>query len=223
MQLRARTTQSGFTLIEMIVSLGLFSIVITVAVGALLVLIANNKQLQQEQGVMTNLSFALDSMTREIRTGTKYFCESANNKSQLGKKSMFKDSTDLDTLLLSTDVQDCWKGRGGGSAGNLHGIAFIEGGDSITGSGERILYFYDKNNKSIYRKVGGNPAESIVSNGIEIVDFDLIVTGSTPLRTAAYELDQPAVTIYIKAVDKQSPTAKPYYVQTTIVQRTLDI
>ena len=71
MMYRTRTT-GGFTLIEMIVSLTLFSAVITIAVGAFLVLLAANKQLQEEQAVLTNLSFALDSMTREIITGTGY-------------------------------------------------------------------------------------------------------------------------------------------------------
>jgi prepilin-type N-terminal cleavage/methylation domain-containing protein len=67
--------QAGFTLIEMIVSLGVFSVVVTTAVGAILVLVNTNLQLQSEQSVMTNLSFALDTMTREMRTGFKYFCD----------------------------------------------------------------------------------------------------------------------------------------------------
>lgn len=224
-----RSPQSGFTLIEMIVSLGVFSVVITIAVGALLILIANSKQLQKEQGVMTNLSFALDSMTREIRTGTKYYCVSAINYSQTGPKSVFKAGTDIDTNIGANatpptlEYNDCWTGRGNGTAGNLHGIAFIEGGDSVSGSNDRILYFYDANQGKLFRKVGNGTPESIVSDGIYISNFDLTVTGGAPLRNAGFEDEQPTVTIYLEAKEKNDPTEKEYHVQTTITQRTLDI
>lgn len=62
----------GFTLIELMVSLGLFSVVITLAAGAyLLMLDIGNKTRALATGV-DDLSFALESMTRDIRTGTSY-------------------------------------------------------------------------------------------------------------------------------------------------------
>jgi len=103
------TSQFGFTLIEMIVSLGLFSIVITISVGALLVLIATNEQLQAEQSVMTNLSFALDSMTREIRTGTNYYCASRPNYSSGGVEAIFDDGDSQESLGQNTN--DCPTGQ----------------------------------------------------------------------------------------------------------------
>jgi len=67
----------GFTLVEVLVSMSLFTIVVTMSMGTLLVLIDANAKQQNIQTAMTNLSFALDSMTREIRTGYSYQCGGA--------------------------------------------------------------------------------------------------------------------------------------------------
>lgn len=217
--------QKGFTLVEMIVALGLFSVVATVAVGALMTMIGTNEQLQAERSVMTNLSFALDSMTREIRTGTKYYCAERPDYSPGGHDAIF-DLSDSQEELGDT-TQDCATGRGAGSG--LQGVSFIEGGDSITSAvtGQRILYFYDRtdgpNDGKIMRRVGDEEAQSIVSSGIYITDAEFFVTGSAPLSADAGEADQPAVTIVIKATDVDDPEAKEYKIQTTVVQRSLDI
>ena len=223
--MKHNTPQNGFSLVEMIVSLALFSIVVTVAVGALLSLIATNRQLQAEQSVMTNLSFALDSMTREIRTGTHYFCDAQTNYNS-GSDKIFKDgvnappsATDLDTLADRT--QDCATGNTGGL--RLQGIAFKESGDSITGAAERILYFFDETEGKIYRRVGSGLAQSIVSSGIFIENAEFFVTGSAPQNGGSTDDNQAIVTIYLEAKEVNDPAAKPYKIQTTITQRTLDI
>jgi len=68
------TPQRGFTLLEMIVSVGLFAIVMMVATGAYFTLIALDRQARATNEVVNNLSFAVDTMTRGIRTGTNYKC-----------------------------------------------------------------------------------------------------------------------------------------------------
>lgn len=219
-------TQSGFTLIEMIVSLAVFTTVIGISVGALLMLIGSNKQLQDEQSVMTNLSFALDSMTREIRTGVNYFCDSRPNVNA-GPDKIFDDNTDLDVALNSGSVfktQDCYQGNKNGH--RYHGLAFSEGGDSITGTAaNRILYYFDSDEGKIYRRVGDQPAQSIVSSGIYITEAQFYVTGSLPLSDTGVgnKEDQTAVTIFIEAKDINDPNAKAYQIQTTVTQRTIDI
>jgi len=62
----------GYTLLEMIVSVGLFSIVMLIATAAYLTLINMDRQTRATSDLMTNLSFAVDSMSRSIRTGTDY-------------------------------------------------------------------------------------------------------------------------------------------------------
>lgn len=66
--------QKGFTLVEMIVSLAVFTVVALIAVGALLKITDANKKSQTMKSVINNLNFALESMSREMRVGTVYDC-----------------------------------------------------------------------------------------------------------------------------------------------------
>jgi prepilin-type N-terminal cleavage/methylation domain-containing protein len=67
----------GFTLVEMIVSLALFSVVAVIAIGALLKVIDANNKAQSIQSAVTNINFALESMSRDLRTGTGIQCLSS--------------------------------------------------------------------------------------------------------------------------------------------------
>jgi prepilin-type N-terminal cleavage/methylation domain-containing protein len=61
--------QQGFTLVEMLVSIALFSIVIVVCMGSILTIVDVNRKSQSLSIVMNDLNFVLESMTRSIKTG----------------------------------------------------------------------------------------------------------------------------------------------------------
>jgi hypothetical protein len=213
----------------MIVSLGIFSVVVTTSVGALLVLVSSNQKLQGEQSAMSNLTFAMDSMTREIRTGYNYYCERVNlagsdGHSNAERNNIFSDAENNDKKqeALGDDTKNCSSNVDEDSR-RLQGISFYEGGNSITDSNtvKRVLYFYDSEAKTIKRKVGDNDAQSIVSAGLEITDAAFFVTGTTKLGAGGNNFEQPTVTIYIKA--QEVGKDKEYYLQTTVTQRILDL
>lgn len=64
----------GFTLIELIVSVGLFALVMLVATGAYYTLISLDRRARATNQVVTSLAFAVDTMVRGVRTGTNYRC-----------------------------------------------------------------------------------------------------------------------------------------------------
>lgn len=66
------THSKGYTLIELMVSMGLFAIIMLLASGSYLMMIGLNRQVQGISTGINNLSFALETMTRTIRTGTGY-------------------------------------------------------------------------------------------------------------------------------------------------------
>jgi len=69
----------GYTLVELVVAVGLFALVMTLVSGAYIVMIGLTERAQGMATGIDNLSFALETMTRTIRTGTDYSCNYGND------------------------------------------------------------------------------------------------------------------------------------------------
>jgi len=67
--------ERGFTLIEMIVAVALFTVVATVSVGSLLSIVDANRKAQSLKSVMDNLHFALQGMSLALQVGRDYDCD----------------------------------------------------------------------------------------------------------------------------------------------------
>lgn len=65
---------AAFTLVEMIVAIGVFSVIMTIAVSALLSIVDADKKAENIKSVMNNLNFALENITRNARVGSNYHC-----------------------------------------------------------------------------------------------------------------------------------------------------
>lgn len=113
----------GFTLIELMVSVAIFSIVMTISLGALLSISAADRKAETISSVMNNLNFAIESMTRNIRTGYDYHCIDNSSydcgvggspggtyfkfTSQSGVQTVYKYSTDANDCAQPTAPQGC--------------------------------------------------------------------------------------------------------------------
>lgn len=64
----------GFTLIELIVSVAIFTVVMVVALGALLGISAGARKAETLKSVMNNLNFAIESMSRTLRSSYDWRC-----------------------------------------------------------------------------------------------------------------------------------------------------
>ncbi len=64
--------QAGFTLIELMVASSIFIIVMVISIASVLSIVDVNRKAQSINSVMTNISFALESMIRDIREGSNY-------------------------------------------------------------------------------------------------------------------------------------------------------
>ena len=64
----------GYTLVELVVAVGLFALIMTLAAGAYLMMISLTQRAQNISTGIDNISFALETMTRNIRTGASYHC-----------------------------------------------------------------------------------------------------------------------------------------------------
>lgn len=83
------SVKKGFTLVEMLVSVAIFSVVMVMALGALLSLSTASRKAQALKSAVDNLSFAIDSMSRTVRTGSNYHCGSLSGGDCPAGSNMF--------------------------------------------------------------------------------------------------------------------------------------
>lgn len=69
---RIRYHRRGFTLVEVLISLLIFSIVITMAVGALFSMVDAGEESRSTNSVMENLSVALETMAQTVQSSSNY-------------------------------------------------------------------------------------------------------------------------------------------------------
>lgn len=199
--LQKQSTKNGFTLIELLVSMALFIVVLTIGVGALMVLINANAKAQNIQAAVSNVQFAIDSMAREIRTGNGYFCSSSINTETTGDHTV---------------VQDCDRGRY---------LSIVEGGQSLTSgiSNNRIAYRYNASEKAVERKIGSGIWARMTDPTVLVEAMHFNVTNSANKRDLSNNY-QPSATIYISGkIEGIGDTSTDFTLQTTVVQRTLDL
>lgn len=66
--------EGGFTLIEVMVSVSIFTIVVLVGISSLLTVNNSFRRSQNQRAAIDNLSFATESIMREVRIGREYAC-----------------------------------------------------------------------------------------------------------------------------------------------------
>src|SRR3989344_6257155 len=69
-----RFQDKGFTLLEVIVSLGVFTIAILISLGTIFSITDAQKKAVAFQNTLDNIRFGLESMSKEMRTGYSFHC-----------------------------------------------------------------------------------------------------------------------------------------------------
>lgn len=93
MQDALRKSGKGYTLVELMVAVGLFALIMLLASGAYLMMIGLNRHAQSIATGIDNLSFAIEDMTRNIRTGTAYNCGGLGDCAAGANTFSFKNSS----------------------------------------------------------------------------------------------------------------------------------
>lgn len=66
--------KKGFTLVEILISVSLFTVIVAISLGALLSIFEANKKTHALKTVMDNFNLTLENMTRTVRFGENYHC-----------------------------------------------------------------------------------------------------------------------------------------------------
>jgi prepilin-type N-terminal cleavage/methylation domain-containing protein len=122
MIIKPKQKNKGFTLIEMLLSIALFSIVLTISLGAIFTIIDSNRKTQTLTLTMNNLNFAMESMTLDLKTAVPSTLSDSgkelsltnqdgqqvvyqiNNKNKTIEKSVEGGKTGTFSPIISDDV-----------------------------------------------------------------------------------------------------------------------
>ncbi len=206
--------QRGFTLVETLVSLAIFSIVMVTSVGIVLSVITSNKRNQAINSVVNNLNYSIESMVRDIKTGFSYKCN-------------YNPTVNQTVVEFKDEPSGC-------DGSMINNIALI----SNINSGQEKIVKYE------YKPAVGNETGYIektvyTDNGIDItketypltdrfnIDIQIMSFGSqsgTPLYDASGATNpspsQPSVSLLIKGTAKVNAiNISDFFIQTLISQR----
>lgn len=192
--------EAGFSLIEMIVSVGLFAIVMVICVATLFALVNANRKAQALQSVINNLNITLDGMARAIRMGHTYHCGSSGQ---------------LD------ETQDC-------PTGDPEFVFESHDGSSSDGS-DQWVYFYDSASQQIWKSEdSGANAYPVTAPEIKITDMKFYVRGTESgcdaVATPCIPI-QPSVVVVVNgtAASDNAKASTSFHIQVAAVQRIIDI
>ena len=190
--LRSRL-QTGFTLLEMIISIGVFLVAITLVLGALVSVNNAGRKVRSERVVADNVSAVIDSMSRTMRMGSNFHCGcggAGDPTFPLGLRG----------CAMTDDL---------GSGGDVC-IAF-EGqqGDSNNADDQIV---YRLSGKSIERSLdSGTSYLSLTAPELDVSGLKFYLYGIAPSD------DQPVVTMLVRGSASTSPrTATKFDLQTTV-------
>lgn len=200
-------SERGFTLIETMVALVIFSFVVSAVISLVTVGLEANRRSRTEVLVFSNLNAAIQSMARTIRVGTYYYC--TNN---VGARGNALQSGSLPR------TQDC----GPGSAGAL--FAFESSRGDLFDIDDQVVYrFIAPSGPApgrIERSIdAGYNYVPLTSSQLNISDMRFNVVGSTP-----GDSQQPRILIrIIGEANLGHGSYKQFNVQTTVTQRLIDL
>ena len=144
-----KNKEKGFTLIELMVATSIFSMVMLASLGALFTLLGASKNSRATHTAMDNVNFALESMTRSIRMGSKYYCTEVGNTPPTN----------------FVNGNNC---SGGGTA-----ISFLPQGEK----GTPTTYMLE--NRTIKKYIGEESnGVQVISDAVNVEDLEFYVAGA---------------------------------------------
>jgi type II secretory pathway pseudopilin PulG len=200
----------GYSIVEILVVLGLFSSIATLSLGALFNAQAVNARLQETQAILDNMNLSSQTVTREIRFGSDFYC-----------------AADLPTArqTIPTVRKNCLPGSNPGK------VLIFKPSDA-TNDLDRVAYYVSRGvlYKDVYPYSGTTTVLQMTSDDVKITNFSFYVDGantSTGLSDDANAIDykQPMITIFLSGVTRPAKASTPpatFEIQTVVSVRELD-
>jgi len=159
----------GFTLIEIMVAVSIFTIVMMISMGAVFSVVGANRKSQSLNVVVNNLNFAFESMIRDLRTGTgyevsdcvgiSYDCRTVTFEDREGRRVSYGQAVGGVIFKEYTEVENSNLPQGGitDPEVTIENMSFDLLGGNPSGDGSQLLLRIHLQGKT------GNPANNTES------------------------------------------------------------
>lgn len=185
---------SGFTLIEVMIAVALFTIIMTIGIGAVLNSNTNHKKTETVRAVMDNLSFVMEDMSRNLRLGSAYHCG--------------------DLTVNIEEPLDC----------QLAPTIAFEGMTGVTGNAsDQIVYGITSDGHAIKSTDSGATSKNLTPSEVSIdpLRSGFSVVGSSTYVSG--DRTQPRVIIRLAGTVTYRDLSSDFDIQTTVSQRLIDL
>ena len=208
----------GFTLVETLVAVGIFTVVMMTAIGSLVVTNQNHKVARNIKILIDNVNFSMEDMARNIRVGSDILCVPGYFPYFAGELP----EVISDSAISEYTPNDC------ATLGVSGGVIYFESAegdpdDKNDQYGYAIFYQNDPLDSRLYKTTdSGATWISMTSPNIRI-DFEksgFLVQGA---REGDIDLSQPYITIRIKGDVLYKNESTAFNVQTGAALRYLDL
>ncbi len=204
--MKKNNEQNGYTIIETMIAVSLFIIIVTAGMGSLLNANLLHEKALGMRSIIDNLSFIMEDMSRNLRTGYNFHCISTADFS-------------LSTLSTPKSGQSCW------------GISFESANGSVPDQSDQWVYFIRDTGK-IFKATNApyTDPDSDSSSGFtqltpDEIYIDPVASGFSVLgaESSPGDSQQPFVTIRLVGKITFKNVTTPFSLQTSVSQRLIDI
>ena len=203
MKITTKKQNKGFTLLELMVSIGLFVVIVTIGIQAMLNTGNNYRKTQDLRSSMDGLSFVMEEMARNIRLGSLYHC-----KAFTGTMELPQDCDSLTENSLSIAFE------------NVDGTPFDETGSNLE---DQFIYRFIETDGIGRIEKSTDGGDSFLNMTPIDIDIDLSKSGFS-VTGAEDPSDgiQPSVLIRASGVVTTKNNNTNFSIQTTVSQRAIE-
>ena len=201
----------GFSLVEILVVLGLFSSIATLSLGSLFNAQAVNRRLQETQTILDNINLSTQSITRDIRFGTIFYAT---------------------TSIPVGDERPTTKRRDCAIEGSVNCTVLIFRPADTEHDNDRVVYYLRDGTlyKTLYLEGQASSTEQMTSDDVIISQMFFYVEGAqsstgTNDDNDALDFEQPIITFFLSGYTKSFSkvmASTTFNFETAISPRELD-
>jgi len=190
----------GYTIIETMISVAIFLVIVEFGMGSLLGASSLHKKSQDMRSILDSLSFIIDDISRNVRTGFKYQCFRKNTDATLSPA----------TLGNPRSCVDGWA------------IAFESDAGNTSTLTDQVVYYIASG--KIWKSTDG--AQNFTTLTADEISIDT-VSGFSVLGaespSGSTNRQQPLIVIRFAGSITYKNVVTPFYIETSASQRLIDI